>query len=490
MSTAEPNSIAATPPRPRTLRLASVFVAIFVLSRLLLAASGVEFCGEHVAQIMHFPDLELLRDHLLETVWYMHGQPPGPSLVLGALLKLGGPHWATCLAALFHALAAAAGLAMLLLLSRLGARPWLALGVATGFVSLPSIVVYEHYAFTTLPVTALLVIACVPLPAAGAGRAAAAGTFLLVLALVLNVRNVFHLVWWGACFLLLFRAWSGPRRPLLLAAILPLLVAIGPYAKNAVVHGRFEASSWLGFGLARKTYHGDDLARRQEQARSGKRAPIEAVPVFGSVEEFALVVPSTPPTGVRVLDRPRKASGAVNYHHAVVAHAAARMRDAALAHIATFPARYVQNVAATARQFFAASSTWAPAATPRSQLGDFAGVVDGILHAPILGVANVWLLLTLAVLLSAVPSVWRVVRRGPPVEAVDLLVTFAAGTFVYVAVTAILLDAVEVMRHRLKVDGLLWLAGAVLWLVPRRPGDVPAAPSTTSSAPDRALRAS
>ena len=66
------------------------FLAAFAASRALAAACGLAFCSEHAAQIMHFPELELLRDRLFETAWHLHGQPPGPSLVLGALLKLAG----------------------------------------------------------------------------------------------------------------------------------------------------------------------------------------------------------------------------------------------------------------------------------------------------------------------------------------------------------------------------------------------------------------
>ena len=58
---------------------AAVFLAGFAASRALAAACGLTFCSEHAAQIMHFPELELLRDRLFETVWHLHGQPPGPS---------------------------------------------------------------------------------------------------------------------------------------------------------------------------------------------------------------------------------------------------------------------------------------------------------------------------------------------------------------------------------------------------------------------------
>ncbi|MFO1032453.1 MAG: hypothetical protein U1F60_15330 [Planctomycetota bacterium] len=453
------------------------FLVAFAASRVAFAWAGLAFSTEHVARIMHFPDLELLRDRLLETVWHLHGQPPLPSLVLGLAQKVAGDHWPLLLAGLFHLLAAWLGLAMLRALCRLGVRPASALGASWLFTMLPAVVVYEHYAFTTLPVAALLVGSCSALANVGSGRLRAAVSFLLLTALLLWVRNVFHLAFWVASWLLLLRTWPGSRRAMLVASLLPALFAIAPYAKNAAVHGRFETSSWVGFGLARKTWHQEDLATRQAEALRGERARIEAVPLFAAVEDYALAVPMPAPTGVPVLDEPRKRNGEVNYHHAIVASASAAMRDSAVDHIARFPGRYLANVFATVRQFFAPSTSWAPLATPRAQLGGYGTWLDALLHTPWLGPCNTWALFCCVVLLASLGSVWRVLRQGASTVAADRVVAFAALAFVYVAGLAVLLDTVEVMRHRLKVDALLWLVAGLRWL-PKATPSKPLQPGT------------
>lgn len=455
------------------------FLVAFAASRLVFAWAGLAFSSEHVGRIMHFPDLELLRDRLLETVWYLHGQPPLPSLVLGLAQKIAGEHWPLLLAGLFHLLAAGLGVAMLRVLCRLGVRPAAALAASFVFTMLPAVVVYEHYAFTTLPVAALLVGACAALANVGPGRLGAAVSFLLLIALLLWVRNVFHLAFWVAGWLLLVRCWPGSRRALLLASLLPALLAVAPYAKNAFVHGRFEASSWLGFGLARKTWHQEDLATRQAQALRGERPRIEAVPLFAAVEDYALAVPMPAPTGVPVLDEKHKRNGEVNYHHAITATASAAMRDSAVAHIARFPDRYLANVLATVRQLFAPSTAWAPVATPRAQLGGYGAWLDALLHTPWLGPCNTWALFCCLVLLASLGSVWRVLRRGASAARADVVMTFAALTFVYVAVVAVTLDTVEVMRHRLKVDAMVWLIAALRWLPKSEPRSA-CSPGTTA----------
>jgi hypothetical protein len=457
-------------------RATVAFLVVFVVSRLGVAWSGLGFSTEHVASIMHFPDLELLRDRWLETVWFLHGQPPGPSLVLGGLQQIAGASWPTALALLSHGLVGGLGLAMLTVCCRLGVRPGAALAAALGFLALPSVLVYEHYAFTTLPLAALLLFACVPLCRVATGGPSALQAFLLLAASVLWVRNVFHLVWWLACLLLAWRVSPARRRTVLLAALLPALVAVAPYAKNAFVHGRFEASSWLGFGLARKTYHQEPLAVRQAEALRGERPAIEGVPVFGSVEEYALAVPLPAATGVPLLDAPRKRNGEVNYHHAIVATASAQMARSALAHLARQPERYLQNVATTAAQFFAPAAAWPPVATPRASLGRYGRFLDGLLHTPWFGPCNLWFLFTLAALGSTLPAVWRVVGQRRRADAADVVATFCSGTFVYLALVAVCLDTGEVMRHRLKVDGLLWLAAALRWLPKHAASPIPSLP--------------
>ena len=76
-------------PVPSTRSALAVFSALFVVSRCILHAFGLRYCTEHVGAIMHFPPLDLLRDRLGETLWYMHGQPPLSALVIGLCLKWG-----------------------------------------------------------------------------------------------------------------------------------------------------------------------------------------------------------------------------------------------------------------------------------------------------------------------------------------------------------------------------------------------------------------
>lgn len=441
-----------------------LFAAAFVLSRTVLWACGLHYSTEHVGAIMHFPPLDLLRDRLGETLWYLHGQPPLPSLVLGLCLQWGGAAWPTVLATLSHALAAAAGGAMVVVLRRTGRSTTTSVAIATAFSLLPGVLVYEHYAFTTMPVLALLLLACVPLQRAIAtGQARSWFLFLLLTALVVNTRHVFHLVWWLGGLALLPRCGRLPWRRSILIAALPAALAVMPFAKNALVHGTLASSTWMGFGLARKTWHQELLEVRQQRALAGTAAAITAVPVFGSVAEFALAVPMPPPSGVPLLDRREKDPGVPNYHHAIYIAASSRMRDEALAEVWRNPGPYCSNVATTFGQCFLPSTAWGPVATPVAQLGRWRVAIDFLLHAPLPGTpVNAWLLLTALAAGCGLIALRSLRRHAEPDRASrDVVALFAVGTTIYVIVVAVLFDTNEVMRLRQKVDGLIVLAVAL-----------------------------
>ena len=48
-------------------------------------AAGIRFDRDTLIEVMHFLDPELLRTHLLESLWYLHIQPPLMNLLAGKI---------------------------------------------------------------------------------------------------------------------------------------------------------------------------------------------------------------------------------------------------------------------------------------------------------------------------------------------------------------------------------------------------------------------
>ena len=71
-------------------RMSLALAASFAAAHLIYYALGVRFDNTSLAWYWQYLDPELLKSRLLESVFYMHSQPPLFNLFLGAVLKYPG----------------------------------------------------------------------------------------------------------------------------------------------------------------------------------------------------------------------------------------------------------------------------------------------------------------------------------------------------------------------------------------------------------------
>jgi len=74
-------------------------VALFIVSRVLLAATMGKLDTNPLLYYWQYADPKLLREDLLRTVFYLHSQPPLYNLFLGLGLKLFPQNYASAFAA-------------------------------------------------------------------------------------------------------------------------------------------------------------------------------------------------------------------------------------------------------------------------------------------------------------------------------------------------------------------------------------------------------
>ena len=137
-------------------RMSLALAAFFAAVHLFYYALGIRFDDTSLAWYWQYLDPQLLKDKLLESVFYMHSQPPLFNLFLGAVLKISGGDGRY----IFQGVYLAAGLTLYLSLFwlqlKLGVSRSVAFAVSTAFLLSPSFVLYEHWLFYTFPVAALL----------------------------------------------------------------------------------------------------------------------------------------------------------------------------------------------------------------------------------------------------------------------------------------------------------------------------------------------
>ncbi len=226
-----------------------VLLGAFAVSRVAYGMAGVVFDASGIDYSSQLLDQTLLKDRLLESVWYLHAQPPAYNLFVGAVLKFSP--FSRELS--FHLAFLALGLVMILVLYDLGRRlrlgRWTAVVVAIVIACAPTIVLFENWLSYEYPVAVMLLV-LVDL-AAHYGETRRTGVLVAavsVAALATLTRSMLHPVWLLAVFLCLV-LYRRPTRKGLALAVLPLLVVLLFVVKNEVLFGTPQLSSWFGYNV-------------------------------------------------------------------------------------------------------------------------------------------------------------------------------------------------------------------------------------------------
>jgi 4-amino-4-deoxy-L-arabinose transferase-like glycosyltransferase len=331
----------------------AILVGLFVVSRTLYGLLGVQFDSSTLLPYMQFIDPPLLRERLLESLWYYHAHPPLLNLFTGVGLKLFGEHADVYFAVCFHALGLAMALAVYILTLRLTGARAAAIVAAAILVFSPSFVLYENWLMYTMPSAALLTVSALMLHQYVATRRTRwAFAFFGVLAILLLTRSIFHLAWMVLIVVLLAILLRQYWRQVLLAAAAPLLIVVFWYAKNYHYFGTFGASTAMGIGLSNITTLMVERERLLPLLQEGRLSQYVMVSRYER-PELLFMLQRSQHTGVPVLDQVKKSDGKhYNYNNLQMIGANRYYMRDAIEVVRTFPASYVVGLIISNRLFF------------------------------------------------------------------------------------------------------------------------------------------
>ncbi len=318
-------------------------IGVFVASRVGYYLAGVRFDASTLPWYMHFVDPALLRTDLLQSLWYLHSQPPLFNLFLGIVVNL-FPGWETAaFSACYLLLGLAFTLVLFFLLRGFGIPDvWSAVAAAV-YVSSPAVVLYENWLFYTYPVTVLLLAAALFWQRfARAGRSVDALLLFACGAGLALTWSLFHLVWLIALAVILILARRHAWRRVLAAAAVPVLVVALWYGKNSVQVGEFTGSTWFGMNFSRMTSMMLTGAERWKLHRDGTISDVSMVPPFSDPGRYSL---RPVPTGIPVLDQVKKPSGRANFNNSLYIGVSRQARSDAFGMIAAHPVVYLRGLA-------------------------------------------------------------------------------------------------------------------------------------------------
>jgi hypothetical protein len=440
-------------------------IAVFGVSRVLYDLAGIRFDGNTYLGYWQFIDPELLRTDLWRSIFYLHSQPPLMNLFTGILLQW----FPTYHQAVFHILYFLTGLALTISIYLLGLSirfpRWCAALLAAWFTLSPGTVLYEHWLTYTYPLTAVLTLSAVCLFQFADTRKIGWGLlYFFLLASVALSWALFHIIWLFALFFL--GLWLMPeRRKVWLAALVPILLVTGWYAKNLITIGEFTASSWAGMNLSKIATFRIPEKDRKQMIKAGVLSKFAEYPPFRNPLVYLKLLPDTPTTGIPLLDSPYTSLGGRNHHHLVYVEASRYYLRDALQVIRLEPGYYLQSIGQAYYIFFHSSSDFDLVIGNRGRIrqldtwwnrlfyGQWLNDEDSGERLNSISPLNIgwWIIIGFSVVLISSPIfIWQ--NRGSIMNPDTLLVLFMSINILYVALVGNTMDIGENNRFRFAVD--------------------------------------
>jgi hypothetical protein len=469
---------AATPSRrearsvPHAAWLGGVAV-VYALSVLVFGAAGLRF-DDAVYGFYQVLPADLLHDRLIESVWYLHIQPPLFNLFLGLGLRAPEPLQIPFFAAVYALLALALALAVFAAQVNLGVPRALALVVTAVLIVNPALILFRNLLTYELPVMALLALAAWSLTCLKRGRSWPLAIFYPCVVAVCLTRSLFHPLWLvGALAMvegLRFRA--RREQPYRLVPLVTGLAGVGLVGlfllKSLLLFGSPSLQSWFGMNLY-----------KMAQDYSGLAADASNVPIaayenpFRPFGEYAPEYSAPAPTGIPALDRPWKDGAYPNFNYAGYLPVYRDYLARSLTRITANPRSYVTNVGRAAYVFSRPATEGATlfysdgSRENERRLRAWEALYDALFYGSLdesSGLVNGYrlnyLILLWPILLFFLLFELRKRMIDLPEQA--YFYGFVLVTFVYLTAAGVLLDIGENNRFRFNAEGLLAILVGIL----------------------------
>lgn len=454
--------------RTRDVRAVLILLGVFVISRAAIVAAGLHFDLEWEGLSIQNIDVRLLQHRLLESLWYMHGQPPLWNALVGLSMKLGNSFYPVAWHLVFIGLGFLTTLALYALLREVRIPIPAAIVVTALFTLNPETLLFENAFFYDYPTTALLTLSALAVahyaarPSLGRGLV----VFALAAALIL-LRTLFQWPWLVLVAAVLLVSRSRARTVLAAGSVAVALVA-GVVAKNWVMYGVPSTTSWTGIMLARSTVDSLPLSERRRLVAEGKLHVVSLVEPQSALSAYEAVgVEPDRPTGIPLLDDRGDAFFPRNLENRAYIRISKQYLDDDLWVLEHRTHAYLRYVGHGIADYFA-PATLDPTEN-RRELDPYVRWFDRVVFGR-LGQGRDGVFLIGLCLVAFVSGVWITARElRPDADVTVVLVAFCTLALVYVTATGTLAEVGENYRFRFVLEPLtLVLASAGVQRVVRR----------------------
>ena len=312
-------------------------------------AAGLTFNVGYPQTVSQFVDAEMLRSDYVESLWYLHAQPPLFNAWMGAVQNWSPLSDAASYHLTFLALGALLALSLNVIARCLGMRPTSATVLAGVVAASPPTVLFQHWFFYDFPMAVLV---AATLAALGlwlrTGRVMVGSIAVGSAAAAVLTRSMFHPIWLVAVAAVV--VWTAPertRRRAVAAVSVPVIVVASLMIKNEMLFGTAQLSSWFGFNLYRTTVLSQDAATL-ERWESKYDLP--------SVNETKGCTPSRP--DVEILADRLKSDGSPNWNWECSLASFSEMERASVRVVKGEPQAVARSVLGSIEIWFSTTDLW------------------------------------------------------------------------------------------------------------------------------------
>jgi len=296
---------------------------------------------------VQYLDVNLLKEELFQSIFYLHSQPPLFNFFIGLIEKLTPIYSTIIFQFIFIIMGLLTNLLLYKLLRGVGVSSYLSLILTIFYLLSPATLLYENLFFYSHIIIFFLI-------SAGyflnlfilKGKFRYVFLHFLFLSLCVLTTSFFHLLWFLILSGVIIFTNRNYWKIIVKGAIFPLLIILCVYFKNYLIFDSFSSSTWFGMNLSRITVNQLPDYERKKLIQNGifndvaKIEPFSGLDSLDSIKELKL----DSITHIQALDKKFKKSGQTNYNNLIYIEVSKLSFQNAFITIINYPGAYVSGV--------------------------------------------------------------------------------------------------------------------------------------------------
>ena len=458
-------------------------IIIFIISRTFYYFCNIRFDAFEGEHLLHFLSKDLLKNNLIQSLFYLHIQPPAFNLFIGIILKLFPEHTTAVFHIVYLLLGISLSLSLYYIMTVLGVSDKISGILTIIFMVSPSCILFENLLLYTYPITTFLCLASVFLFKYFQTQNLYYGVlFFFLLFVVVLTRSFFHLFWLLSIIVFILLVNKKMWRQVVVISCIPLIFATSVYVKNAYFFGDFTSSSWLGMSFSKLTTFKLPEEERISLVQRGELSELALLAPFKSLWYYRqhIDTPTFPKTDIPVLDLEFFPNEGNNWNNLSYYSISRQYLKDALYVLKKYPSVYFGSFNRSLTIYFFPASDWFnyfPSVKNIQHIGLIDSFYNKLFYGQILNFSNVnsekndfsqyfnnasnaGIFIVLCFLIAVLYGILRIIREIKSKQNnIPLIVTliFIVFNIFYVTVVSCALETGENERFRFNIDPFILL---------------------------------